>query len=85
MNLKKIIIGYLLIVFGVMGELLPLLEGVIFVILGLLLLKDDVKWAHRLLFECTEKYTILHKGILFLSEKVDKISENLGLSHKGKK
>lgn len=85
MNLKKIIIGYLLITYGILGELLPILEGLVFITIGLLLLKDDVKWAHRLLFEWTEDRSLLRQAVTYLSDKVDHISETIGLSNKGKK
>lgn len=85
MNLKKIIIGYILIVYGILGELLPLLEGLLFIAIGLLLLKDDVQWVQRLLNEWIKEDSFARKILDFLSKKIDKLSHTLGISNKDPK
>ncbi len=45
----RIIGGFALLVLGVIGLFLPFLQGVAFIVLGLLLLSREYHWARRLL------------------------------------
>ena len=42
-----LVIGWLLIAFGVIGLFLPVLQGVLFILLGLLVLSTESETAHR--------------------------------------
>ncbi len=49
---KKIVVlllGWGFIVLGVIGLFLPILQGVLFLIVGLLILSSEYVWAHHLL------------------------------------
>ena len=49
-QIKRIIvlvIGWLLIAFGIVGLFLPVLQGVLFIMLGLLVLSGESETAHR--------------------------------------
>jgi len=45
----RIIGGFALLVLGVVGLFLPFLQGIAFIVLGLLLLSREYHWARRLL------------------------------------
>ena len=42
-----LVIGWLLVAFGVIGLFLPVLQGVLFILLGLWVLSTESKTAHR--------------------------------------
>jgi len=44
-----LILGWGFIVIGLMGLFLPILQGVLFLIVGLLILSSEYVWAHKLL------------------------------------
>ena len=41
--------GYVFLVLGVLGLFLPFLQGVLFILIGLLILAKQAPWAHNLL------------------------------------
>lgn len=49
-------IGWLLIAFGVVGLFLPILQGVLFIMLGLLVLSGESETAHRWLQRGRQRY-----------------------------
>jgi len=44
-----LILGWGFVLFGILGLFLPILQGVLFLLVGLLLLSTEYVWAHRLL------------------------------------
>lgn len=48
-RLVLLLLGWGFIAFGVAGLFLPILQGVLFVILGLVILSSEYVWAHKLL------------------------------------
>jgi uncharacterized protein (TIGR02611 family) len=44
-----LIIGWIFILFGVVGLFLPILQGVLFILIGLAILSTEYVWAHHLL------------------------------------
>jgi uncharacterized membrane protein YbaN (DUF454 family) len=51
-----LVIGWLLIAFGVVGLFLPVLQGVLFIMLGLLVLSRESEIAHRWLQRGRQRY-----------------------------
>lgn len=49
LRLGKIIVGWVFLVLGVLGLFLPILQGVLFLAIGLAILATEQVWAHRLL------------------------------------
>jgi uncharacterized membrane protein YbaN (DUF454 family) len=43
------IVGYAFLVLGVLGLFLPFLQGILFILIGLLILAKHAPWAHSLL------------------------------------
>lgn len=48
-RLTKIVLGWIFLVLGVLGLFLPILQGVLFLAIGLAILATEQVWAHRLL------------------------------------
>ena len=42
-------VGYAFLVLGVLGLFLPFLQGILFILIGLIILARHAEWAHRLL------------------------------------
>ncbi len=57
--MKKIVIyvvGWTFLLIGVVGLVLPVLQGILFICVGLLILSKESPWAHRLLLRIKKKY-----------------------------
>ena len=50
------ITGYAFLVLGVLGLFLPFLQGVLFLLIGLLILAKNAPWAHNLLERVRARY-----------------------------
>lgn len=48
-RMLKIALGWLFLVLGVVGLFVPILQGVLFLAIGLTILATEQVWAHRLL------------------------------------
>ncbi len=46
-SLPRKVVGFLLLVVGVLGVVLPILQGGIFLALGMFVLRHQYMWAHR--------------------------------------
>lgn len=56
---KKVVLllfGWGFILFGVIGLFLPILQGVLFLLIGLLILSSEYIWAHRLLLKIRNRF-----------------------------
>lgn len=48
-RIVTLVLGYLFLALGVVGLVLPFLQGVLFIVVGLLLLSREAPWAKRAL------------------------------------
>jgi len=58
-RIKKIALltlGWAFIVLGVIGLFLPILQGVLFLMIGLVILSSEYVWAHRLLQKIRNRF-----------------------------
>lgn len=58
-RVKKIVLllmGWGFIVLGVIGLFLPILQGLLFLIVGLLILSSEYVWAHKVLQEIRTRF-----------------------------
>ena len=58
-RIKKFVVlllGWGFLVLGVIGLFLPVLQGVLFLIVGLLILSSEYVWAHRLLQKIRRRF-----------------------------
>lgn len=58
-GVKKVLVqavGWLFILLGIAGLFLPILQGVLFLAIGLIILSTEYAWAHRLLARIGERF-----------------------------
>lgn len=55
-RMLKLILGWFFMVLGVAGLFLPILQGVLFLAIGLIILAQEQPWAHRLLTRIRHRY-----------------------------
>lgn len=61
------VLGYFFLVLGIIGCVLPFLQGILFILIGLSILSQTTPWAHRLMVRFRKKYpTIAEKTDAFL-------------------
>ena len=51
-----VITGWAFILLGILGLFLPFLQGVLFLLVGLIILSSEYVWAHRLLARLRERF-----------------------------
>ena len=51
-----LIVGWGFILLGIAGLFLPILQGVLFLLVGLIILSSEYVWAHRLLTRLRERF-----------------------------
>jgi uncharacterized protein len=51
-----LIAGWAFILLGILGLFLPILQGVLFLLVGLIILSSEYVWAHRLLTKLRERF-----------------------------
>ena len=56
-----LIVGWAFILLGIAGLFLPILQGVLFIIIGLLILSSEYVWAHRLLNKLRTRFPKIAK------------------------
>ncbi len=66
----KITFGWLLVVLGVIGIILPILHGMIFLVGGLLVLSTEYVWADRLLSRLKARFPKVGALIVAAQQKL---------------
>ncbi len=72
-NLKKIgvlIIGWLFIVLGIIGLFLPILQGILFIMIGLAILSSRSELIKRFLKHLEERHPHHHRRVEIWKEKI---------------
>jgi len=65
-KVKKIltfIIGWFFILLGVLGLFLPILQGILFIAIGLLILSKESRWAKRVFVKLRRRYPEQHEKL----------------------
>lgn len=52
----KLILGWIFVVLGVIGLFLPVLQGILFLMIGLVLLSGKCRWVKQILKKLKDKY-----------------------------
>lgn len=63
MHMVMLCLGYGFLVLGLLGLVLPILQGVLFLVIGLLILARHAPWARRILDELRRRYPRLDSVI----------------------
>jgi len=51
-----LIVGWCFILLGIVGLFLPILQGVLFLLIGLIILSSEYVWAHHLLSKLRQRF-----------------------------
>ena len=62
------VVGWVFILVGIVGLFLPILQGVLFLLIGLMILSTEYAWAHHLLSKIRQRFPKL-------SDKVDQAAQ----------
>ncbi len=62
-RVASISLGYGFLALGVLGLFLPILQGVLFLVIGLLILSRHATWAERVLDWLKQRHPRLHRVI----------------------
>ena len=76
----RLALGYGFLGFGMLGGFIPILQGWIFIALGLILLKDHARWARALSIWLRRKHPHLRPAFQTAFKKIDSWLEKVGLS-----
>ena len=60
-RVARLILGWLLVVLGIVGLFVPILQGILLLILGLWVLSIDSRWAHRCLLKLRIRFPKAHR------------------------
>lgn len=64
-----LIAGWAFILLGIVGLFLPVLQGVLFLLIGLIILSSEYVWAHRLLARLRERFPKIGRTADHAAEK----------------
>jgi uncharacterized membrane protein YbaN (DUF454 family) len=62
--------GWLFVLLGIAGLFLPILQGILFILIGLLILSSEYVWANRLLERVTQRFPTLAQQARSASQRV---------------
>lgn len=55
-RIAMIVVGWIFIVLGVVGLFLPVMQGILFILIGLTILSTEYVWAHHLLAKLRARF-----------------------------
>ena len=64
-----LIVGWAFFLLGILGLFLPVLQGVLFLLVGLIILSSEYVWAHRLLTKVRERFPKIGRTADLATEK----------------
>lgn len=70
-RLAFLILGWGLVVLGVVGIFLPFLQGLLFLLIGLILLARVQPWARALVVRTRRRYPAVNRAHSFAERKTD--------------
>ena len=71
-RIVTLVLGYFFLVLGVLGLVLPFLQGFLFIFIGLILLSKHATWANRALSYIRERWPAMGRMI----EKAEGMAES---------
>jgi uncharacterized membrane protein YbaN (DUF454 family) len=74
-------LGWVFLILGVLGLFLPILQGILFILIGLFLLSGTSPWAERLLNKMRERFPKVSQAFDEAKEKASNI-QLFGKKHK---
>ena len=67
-----LVVGWVFILLGVAGLFLPILQGVLFLLIGLLILSTEYVWAHHLLHKLKERFPHLAEHLEHAKQRAER-------------
>lgn len=64
-----LVVGWGFLLLGIVGLFLPILQGVLFILIGLIILSSEYVWAHHLLTRLRERFPKIARVADQASEK----------------
>lgn len=55
-RVAMIVVGWLFILLGIVGLFLPVMQGILFILIGLTILSTEYVWAHHLLTKLRARF-----------------------------
>jgi uncharacterized protein len=68
--LLRHVLGWSLLVLGVLGLFLPILQGILFLAMGAVLLSPDIPIFRRMVAALERRYPVLGKRLAWLQERM---------------
>lgn len=78
-KLKRYVVAFFLILMGVIAAFLPVLQGWIFICLGLLVIKDDARWVRALIAKIKRRWPKVRPVFVKVESYLEKVFISLGL------
>ena len=72
-RLGILVLGWFFILLGIAGLFLPILQGILFLLIGLILLSTEYVWAHKLLTKVKARFPKIAAHADAAHRKVDSI------------
>ena len=64
-----LVVGWCFILVGIVGLFLPILQGVLFLLIGLIILSSEYVWAHKLLARLRARFPAIARHAERASER----------------
>ena len=62
-RIAVLLVGWAFVLLGIAGLFLPVLQGILFILIGLIILSSEYIWAHKLLQRLRQRFpAIVHKA-----------------------
>lgn len=68
--------------FGILGLFLPVLQGVVFLVIGLVILSSEYAWAHQLLERLSRKFPTVARHVEEARKKVSRKFGSFSRQHR---
>lgn len=78
-----LVVGWAFIALGIVGLFLPILQGVLFLLIGLIILSSQYEWARRLLDRLRKRFPKLGKMADDAAHRAQAWLRRLGGHHAG--
>jgi len=69
-RIARTVAGFFLLILGVIGLFVPILQGVFLIILGMWVLSIDSRWAHRCILKLRLRFPAVHRKVRQLRRRI---------------
>ncbi len=75
-RISVLVLGWFLVVLGIIGLFVPILQGILFILLGLWVLSRESRWARRCLRKTRSKFPAADQKMSELQRKFRKFRQD---------